>query len=60
LQVAVRKEDVADPEFATDYGLFTPVNANGCGIVPGITFAIPVASFEPVYPAAPGTQCAAF
>jgi hypothetical protein len=60
LQVAVRKENIADPEFTTDDGLFAPVNANGCGAVHGITFAIPVASFEPVYPAGAGTQCAAF
>ena len=60
LQVAVRKEDIADPVFTTDDGLFAMVNANGGGAVSCITFAIPVASFEPVYPAGPGTQCAAF
>jgi hypothetical protein len=56
----MRKENVADPEFTADDRLFAPMNANGCSAVAGIAFAIPLVSFEPVYSAIPGTQCAAF
>jgi hypothetical protein len=60
LQVAVRKEDIADPVFTADDGLFAAVNADGRRAKPGITFAIPLASFDPVDPAITGTQCAAY
>jgi hypothetical protein len=60
LQVAMRKENIADTELTADNRLFAPMNTNGCDSVIGSAFAIPVASFKPVYPAIPRTQCAAF
>jgi len=56
LQVAMRKENIADATFAADHGFFTAVAANGTDMETRIGFAIARCTIQPVGMALAGAK----